>query len=86
MNNKIIAEALRRYRKQKRLSVQDAALLLKERNISVSPGLYMSGKTAPTSPAFPLLLTLYNLYDIPDLQQALGMPPDRQHSPHAAQS
>lgn len=74
MNSKIIAEALRRYRKQKCLSVQDVAFLLSERNISVSPKTIYAWENGTNKPDISTMLTLCSIYGIPDLQQALGMP------------
>ena len=72
MKNKLMANALRYYRKQELLSVQDVVLLLKEKDICVSPKTIYSWENGTTKPDVPMLMLLCSLYHIPNIQQILG--------------
>lgn len=72
MKSETIAKALRYYRKQEQLSVQDVALLLKEHNICVSSKTIYSWENGTTKPDVPTLMVLCSLYHIPNIQQVLG--------------
>lgn len=72
MKNELIAKALRYYRKQKQLSVQDVIQQLEDKEISLSPKTIYSWENGTTQPDINMLLVLCSIYGITDVMNAFG--------------
>lgn len=71
MKSELIANVLKYYRKQEQLSVSDVVLLLRDKNIKLSPKTIYAWENGTTKPDVPTLMVLCSLYRIPNIQRVL---------------
>lgn len=72
MKNEMIAKALRYYRQQRQLSVQEVTQKLKENQITLSPKTIYSWENGTTQPDVNMLFQLCSIYEITDVMKAFG--------------
>lgn len=72
MKNHLIPKVLKEYRKKNKYSINDVALLLKERSIHVATKTIYGWESGQSQPSADTLLTLCELYNVQNILQAFG--------------
>lgn len=72
MKNSLIPKVLKEYRKKNKYSVNDVALLLKERSINVATKTIYGWESGQSQPSADTLLTLCELYNVKNILNAFG--------------
>ncbi len=72
MRNEYIPKVLKEYRKKNHYSVNDVALMLRERSLEVAPKTIYGWESGQANPSADMLLTLCEMYHITDVLSSFG--------------